>query len=484
MTIFPRLCRLCRRRFPRVALASVGGLALLLAPLLIPAPAQAHTYTLPQLIELATKNNAGLAASAQATLGIEAQLLEARRSWMPTGELLQLITASPAIHCQTDLPLPAGKDPKDWRQEHCDNTNVSEATLKFNGVFTRTEVRLTQPLYTFGKIAAGVQAAEAGVTASKSREDAQRAELELNVRRAYWGAKLAREVLDTLKEGLGYLAEAEARINQDLSAGTGSASPTDRFRLATVRAQVETQILEATRLGKVARNGLRALIGDAAPADFDIDADPLGAVTVPVRPLVHYEEQARLTRPEVKALDFLLKSKRSLADLERRKQYPDLVLVGTATFAYASSVDNPKNAFANDPFNTLAGGLGAALRIPLDLGVKNARADRASADAEEAAYRRREALGGIRFEVDRSYDELTEAMDRSQVVAKGEKNGRRWIMSVKANFDLGLAETRDFSDALVAFFQNRIKYLQSLMDVNLAAAALSRATGADVTRAN
>ena len=44
----------------------------------------------------------------------------------------------------------------------------------------------------------------------------------------------------------------------------------------------------------------------------------------------------------------------ALADLERRKQYPDLVLVGTATYAYASSIDNPRNAFFNDPFNTSA----------------------------------------------------------------------------------------------------------------------------------
>ena len=97
-------------------------------------------------------------------------------------------------------------------------------------------------------------------------------------------------------------------------------------------------------------------------------------VFVPERPLSHYQEQARESRPEVLALTHLVASKRALADLERRKQYPDLVLLGSATYANASSIDDPQNAFLNDPFNTTSAGLAAAIRMPLDLGVRNARA--------------------------------------------------------------------------------------------------------------
>jgi len=48
----------------------------------------------------------------------------------------------------------------------------------------------------------------------------------------------------------------------------------------------------------------------------------------------------------------MVSAKRALADLEWRRQYPDLVLLGTATYAYASSIDHPSNAFANNPYNT------------------------------------------------------------------------------------------------------------------------------------
>lgn len=463
----------------RIALAVVAALAAVGAR----APgAWARAYTLPELLEAVRRQNPGLAASVQATQGIEAQLLEANRGWLPQGEFLSMLAPVPDIRCETDLPVPAGVDAKQWRQQHCDRTNISEASINLKGVFTRTELRLVQPVFTFGKISAGVSAAQAGVAASRSREAGVAADLAFNVKRAYYGAKLAREVLATLEEARGYLDEGQQKVDKDLAAGTGTVTVIDRHRLRTLRAELETRVLEAKKLADVARGGIRALLGPESPPDVEVDAEELAAVEVPVRTLAQYEDQARLSRPEVRALDQLVASKRALADLERRKQYPDVVLLGTATFAFASSIDNPKNAFANDPFNTLSAGLAAAVRLPLDLGVRNARALKLHAEAEESVHRRREALGGIGFEVQRAYSDLVEAQQRKRAVDDGVKAARAWLTAVHQNFAAGLAEAKDFADALVAFFQNRVKGLQSIYDLNLAAAALARASGAEVAR--
>jgi outer membrane protein TolC len=174
-------------------------------------------------------------------------------------------------------------------------------------------------------------------------------------------------------------------------------------------------------------------------------------------------------------------SKRALADLEHRRLYPDFVLIGTAAYAYASSVDTPRNAYYSDPFHTMGAGIAAGFRMPLDLGVKSARAAKLRAEAEESEQRRREALSGISFEVEKALTELKEAEERIKVVHKGEKAGKQWIAAVAQNLAVGLAEAKDFSDALVAFFQARVRYAQSIYDFNIAAAALTRATGVDVT---
>ena len=55
--------------------------------------------------------------------------------------------------------------------------------------------------------------------------------------------------------------------------------------------------------------------------------------------------------------------------------------------------------------------------------------------------------------------------------------GGQGISAVAQNFALGLAETRDFSDALVAFFGMRTRYLQAVDDRDIAMSSLARATG-------
>jgi outer membrane protein, multidrug efflux system len=461
-------------RHHQAPLLSTGLLFLVvfLALLGLSPPAAARVYTLPELLELVRKSNPGLAAGARATARVEAQLAEANWSWLPSGEMLSVLAPVPEIRCEPDLVNCISTSIKDIN-------DVSE-TLKFRGIFTRTEFRLVQPLFTFGKLSAGRQAAREGLSASRKREAGVADELALNVKRAYYGLKLARAVLETLSEGQGRLQEAQTQMDKDLAEGTGNVTQTDKLRLRTVRAELEIRVLEAEKGADEARSGLRALIGAETPTDIEVDSEPLEPVNVPERPLAHYEEQARLSRPELRALDHLVASKRALADLERRKLYPDLVLLGSATLAYASSIDDPQNAFFNDPFNSRGAGVAAALRLPLDLGVRNARAAQLRADAEETVYRRREAMGGVAFEVERAHASLREATKRLAAVRQGERAAKAWITAVGANFATGLAEAKDFADALVASFQFRIRALQAIFDLNMAAASLARATGAEV----
>jgi outer membrane protein len=457
---------------------------ILIVALCLPTTAVARSYKLDEILDLARKGNPGLAAGEQATAGIEAQLLEAKRSWMPSGEINSLLAQAPSIHCQNGSDGPANE--KNCVQTEAVGANTSGFLHAITpaGVFTRTELKLVQPIYTFGKISAGVAAAESGVKASQNRQFGLVADLDLNVRKAYWGAKLATEILATLNEASGYLDQAQKKIEEELSEGSGDASVTDRLRLRTMRAEIDGRILEAQRMADLARVGLRALIGADAPADLEVDADPLDTLKIPDRPLKRYEDEARESRPEVKALDHMVAAKRALAQLESRRQYPDIVLIGTAAYAYASSVDTPQNAYFNDPFHTLGAGIAAGFRMPLDLGVKGARAAKLHAEAKEAEQKQREALNGIAFEVEKAHTELLEAGKRTKVMQKGEKAGRQWIAAVAQNIAVGVSEAKDFSDALLAFFQARVRYLQSMYDYNIAAAALTRATGVDVTADN
>jgi outer membrane protein len=446
-----------------------------------PRAATAKKMTLPELLDLARQASPGMQAAASATRAMEAQVSEARLNWLPQGDLLSILAPSPNIQCYAAYP--GGGPPPDGTPtdtNNCVRTNSNEARLtdvKWSKIFTRTEVKLIQPVWDFGKISAGVAAAKAGVGVSREKQNGARADVEQNVRKAYWGMKLARDVLDMLDTGSGYVDDGQKKLDKDLEKGEGTASVTDKLRMRTVRAEVDARILEAKRGQNLARDGLRVLLGPQAPPEIDVDDEDFVPIDVKDHPVAYYEDVARYNRPESRLLDYAVKAKSALADLERRKEYPDLVLVGTAAFAYAQEVQDPQNAFMSHYFNSTTAGVAAALRMQLDIGPRIARAMRVSAEADETGYRRAEALGGIQLEVRKAYGEMTEASERVKAVAKGEKAAKSWISAVAQNFAVGLSEARDLTDALLAFFNMRFRYLQAVYDYNVAVAALTRATG-------
>src|SRR3954454_23651949 len=431
-----------------------------------PQSAWAKKLTLPQLLEMA-RGNPGLQANAAAISASEAQVTEAKLNWLPQGDLLSILAPSPNIQCSMGV-------------RNCVETTSPEARItdvSWNKVFTRTEVKLIQPIFDFGKISAGIDAAEAGVGVSRQKEAGARADIELNVRKAYYGLKFAREVLDMLDEGSGYVDDAQKRLDKDLANGTGNVSVTDKLRMRTVRAELDARILEAKRLQGLARDSLRTLLGSEAPTDIDVDDEEFEPPEVKERAVAYYEDLAKANRPEVRLLEYAVKAKSALADLERRKEYPDVVLIATGVFAYAQTVDDPQNAYYSHYFNSRSAGLAAALRMQLDLGPKIARARRTEAEAQEITHRRSEALGGILLEVRKAYAEAGEASSRVAAMDKGQKAGKAWISAVAQNFAVGLAEARDLSDALVAFFGMRTRYLQAVFDLYVARSSLTRATG-------
>jgi outer membrane protein TolC len=464
-----------------LGLAVLGGLLSAVHP----GSALAKKYTLPELLELARTQNPGLRAGDAATHAMQAQVLEAKRNWYPQGDLTSFVAPVPRIECEGIGQMAIAGD-QNAREQDCITTNASPShgalqyLTNFAGAYSRTDLKLVQPIWDFGKISAGVSAAEAGVVVTTGRQAGARAEVELNVRKAYWGLKLARELRSMLEEGEGYIDTAQKKIEKQLADGDGNATVTDKLRLKTVRTEIEVRLLEAKRLEEVARSGLRALLGFESPEDLDVDDEDFEALEVPARPLSYYEEQARLSRPEVKTLDYAVKAKRALAELEHRKLYPDLVLIGQLSFAYAPTIDAPQNAYANNPFNGYGGGIAAAMRLPLDFGPKLARGARSRAEAEEIEGRRQEALGGVGFEVNKAYLELSEAETRLLEVRKGEKAGKAWVAAVTQSFALGLADARDLSDALLQSFKMRTFSLQAVYDLNISTATLARATGTAV----
>ncbi len=442
----------------------VSGAVFLAAMSTLGASALAETarrIDLPGLLEAARRSPSVEVARARARAA-GAKVDEVGRAWIPQLELTAVGGPSPRIDCMPSV-------------EDCASTSPTEPGIRFEGVFARIDARLFMPIYTFGKLSAGRRAAEAGARAQEALVTAAENDVTLDASRAYYGVKLARELILMLQEGRGNVETALKRVERDLERGQGDVTESDRHRLRGFMAEIDARLSEARRVERIALAGVR-LFGGAE--DLDVDEAPLEEVKGELGTLEEARARAVAGRPERRAALEGARAAGELAAVETRRWFPDLLLGAQATLARAGGADDPDNAFANDPFNVTSASAGLIVRWVLEPGTRPAKVRGARAEAARARATADFATAGVAAEAAKAWAEAADAKERLEASRLGEKETRAWLVSTLQAMSAGLVEPKELGDALLAWFNMRARVLQAIFDWDVAVVSLKRATGA------
>ena len=95
---------------------------------------------------------------------------------------------------------------------------------------------------------------------------------------------------------------------------------------------------------------------------FRLDDGVLEPLSTSAGRLDRYLHAARTHRPEVAALGWAVRAGSAAADLEKAKFFPDFLIVAMFNYSVATGVDDPHNAFLDDPFNSIGFGFGLSVR--------------------------------------------------------------------------------------------------------------------------
>ncbi|MBS1119168.1 MAG: outer membrane protein [Deltaproteobacteria bacterium] len=381
-----------------------------------------------------------------------ARIDEADAARMPRGKATLYGTVSPKIQCD---------DPQ------CLTTSPKNFALRFSGLYGSAQLDITQPLYTFGKIAHARRAARAGLDAQRALADEAAGDLAVDAARAYWGIKTARELGYMLDDGIEQLESAVKRLDE--RTGKDAISIPDRQRVAVLLAEAKAQRADAGAAERQALAGLRAITGIP---DAEIDDAPLAAVehAIPATASAARRPQAIAARQGARAAD-------ELAAMTHGQYWPDLALVASALIAHAQGVDDPPSTFANDPYNRSGAGVVLALQWTIEPWSVGARVGRARAEARKAHAQRDLAELGAQYDADTALAEATGARDRLAASTDGDKAARTWLAAVLQADAIGTSEPKDLADAYIAWFQMRARWAQAAYQWNVAVVRLGRAGG-------
>ncbi len=349
------------------------------------------------------------------------------------------------------------------------------------GPFTRIELDINIPLWTFGKLDAALKAAQEALESEHARSESKRAAVVLNTKQLYYGLLLARQLSGVLRDMLDIMNKAVKKVEDRLAAGSSAVTELDLLKLKIGRAKFAKGVLEVDASVRLTRSALARAISASADGDFDIADHKLQPVEATIAPLETYLAEGPERRPEARQLVTGLAAQSAKLELEEAGYYPNIFLATGVQYAIANNRDEQTNPFAADDFNFIrpVGILG--LQWDLNFLRTSSKVEQARADLERLVAQHRDAASGLQLEIRRAYSDVMQARETIKTAEDGRKAGRGLLILSVSNFDLAIGEAEELFKALGAYTEASTDYFRAVHDYNVALAALSWAVGNELT---
>ena len=334
----------------------------------------------------------------------------------------------------------------------------------------RTRLDLQWPIYTGGRVDALERAARAEAAASSGDLGAARADLRLEITRAYWALATAAESLRVVDESVrqvqAHLRDVRNRFAAGLvppNAVSSVEAQESRERMLRIQAQTRQDVAEAT---------LARLVGAApgTPVETTSPFEPPAAVTTPVPALV---EEARAGRHERAALVSRAAAAASRAEAAAAGLRPTVAVGGGVDYARPNPRIFPRALAWNSSWDA---SINVAWPI-FDGGRTRAEVARATASARAVDERLADFDETLALEVRQRDAELASSRAAIDAAADGVRAATEARRVVGDRFDAGVATSTDVLDAQVALLQAELDRTQAIATARLAEARLARALG-------
>ena len=454
-----------------------------------PAPQKPSGYNLEQLIKMATQSYPGIAAAKYAVAMMKRKRFRARWAWVPQGTIKGFVAPASSVKCMGPVVDEAtGRIKVDASGDiamvegssMCSVTDTYDlSTFKWDSVVLKLQAEIGMPLWTFDKIGSARRAATAGVKLRKSQVKATEQKLAYDVARAYWGVKLAREILYWIKDGRKHLDKGLRIVDEDIEEDKGNYTMQDLQRLKAASAEVDRRVLDAKKMEAIALAALRSITGQRGKP-FSLDDEVLKVQPGKLGDLGAYRALTLKHRPDVASLRAAVDAAGAARDLEKAGFLPDVLLVAGLEAIYAPGIDRTNNAFYSNPYNTVGAGFGLAVNWNFNLVQQYGKYKEASAQRQQAMAKQAEALLGMDIELQTALISLNDAYKRFEITKREERITRGWLNSITQSMGVGVAKMNDLTDALVRYYTAKFMHLKAIMDINVGWAEMQRVVGTKV----
>jgi outer membrane protein len=337
-----------------------------------------------------------------------------------------------------------------------------------NNYFARID--LTWPVYTGGHADALERAAAAERQATGEDLAAARADLRLEITRAFWAVVTARETERVVSRSIesvdAHVADLRSRLEQ------GLIPPNDVLTAEAQQARQRLLAIEAHNARAISEADLKRLMGsdDTEPIE---PATSLGVPPALTESSGELENQARTTRPERRALVDRAAAARAREDAAHAFALPQLGVNGGYDYAKPNPHIFPRRGIWQDSWDVSA----TVTWLLWDGGRRRAGEAEAAANTRALDARIGDLDRQITFEVRQRWLEADSNRAAIDAAATGLRSATEARRVVTERFRAGVATSTDVLDAELAVLQAELDLTRAQANTRLALARLDRAAG-------
>ena len=439
------------RRGGLLAAVCSAGLVLGLA---VPAAAE----TLADAIALAYQTNPTLQAQRASQRALDENIVQARSGWRPS-----LSASASASYSETRTPRTTTPTGVDLNGDGIPDTNSTGGTVERNS--GAASLSLTQPIWTGGRVASAVSAAEADVLAGQ--ENLRRIEQEIlgSVITAYVDVRAQQEAVRVRQDNVAVLRrqldESDARFE------VGEITRTDVAQSQARLAAAEALLRSAEAQLAISRATYAAVVGQNPGT---LEAEPPLAEILPVTVDAAYEA-AEIENPQVRQALYNAQAAEARVSAARSEHMPNLSVSSSLGWSGLAEPFEPSDYSRN-----ITGR--ATLTVPLFTGGLTSSRVRAARERENAAQlgveqARRTALQNVT----QAWSQLLAARANIGSTDEQVRAARIAAEGVRQEQQVGLRTTIDVLNAEQELRSAELAQISARRDEYVAAASVLAAVG-------
>jgi outer membrane protein TolC len=400
------------------------------------------------------KNNAKILGSNAQVLSFEAMKTEAAANDLPTFSLLSYVA-----------PI----------YEVRGNAVSSQDNFSKWGPFVHAELQIVYPVFSFGRIRDGKQAAAHASAGGRYLQESQINKSIFEYKQLYMQIILLQRLKVILDDAHEKMKSVLERAEKLYKKGTGEVQRKDLTRLKLFSLELKRFNTEWQANKKTAGLALGHLLGEKQSL-LVLESD-FPRIEEAARALEQLIARAHETNPDLKAVSEGLQARHHQVEMEKGGYLPVLFIAGRADTNYTNMRDYQQSTYANDPFNRNLFAVVFGAKWDLDFGNTKAKIQKAEAELGKMQAMHKEAETGIPLKIAMAMWDFEKQKAQLEIAQSKYKEANKWSLSEMTAYTTGTGAAKDLIEALGAQLLTEKELAETEYNLCVAAARLAMEIG-------